>query len=156
VVFFSPVLQVGASLFSIVLSLISITSQDIERAFLLNDARRLEAQFSADIRLTLDLPDPLSFSDQVSSEQAFFIFQGVFRRYVTLEFIPETAFYQAEAGGPIVVKARWSFTDPSNNDRFGLRVFFLLEHYGAPPGVRARPGRPGPAWKIIEIKAEKI
>ncbi len=149
-------LQVGASLFSIVVSLVSITSQDIERAFLQNSARRLQALVGPDIRLTVYLPDPLSFSDQVSPEQAFFIFQRIFRRYVTREFLIEPGFYQAEPGGPLVVKARWSFADAANNDRFVLRVFFLLDR--DKPRPAAKPGlvRAGPAWKIIEIKAEKI
>ncbi len=153
---FSPVLQVSASLFSIVLSLVSITSQDVEKAFLQNDARRLQAQISSDVRLTVYLPDPLSFSDQVSRDQAFFIFQRIFRRYVTLEFLLQPGFYQAMPRGPLVITARWSFSDSMNNDRFVLRVFFLLDQEKSRPVARSGGVRAGPAWKIIEIKAEKI
>ena len=153
---FSPVLQVGASLLSIVVSLVSITSQDIEKAFLQNSARRLQALVEADSRLTVYLPDPLSFSDQVSPEQAFFIFQRIFRRYVTREFLIESGFYQAEPGGPLVVKARWSFADTNNNDRFVLRVFFLLDREASRPAAPPGRVRDGPVWKIVEIKAEKI
>ena len=153
-------LQVGASVLSVFLSLISVSTQDLERSFLQNNPHLLHAQFSDRVRLNISLPEPISFSDQVSTQQAFFFFQNIFSRYATLEFFPEPGFYQAP-GNHFILKARWSFRDNSNNDQFVFQVFFLLQREMTPaggPGQASRTGRPGPpaAWKITEIKAAKI
>jgi hypothetical protein len=152
----SAVLQVGALVFSVVLSLVSLPGQNIERSFLHNDARLLYAQLSHETRLSVYLPEPLSFSDQVSDEQAFFLFQRIFQRYVTLEFIPDPQIFHPEAGAPLIVKARWFLTDASNNSRYALRIYFMLQP--ETPVRTPRPsGQPLPfPWRIIEIKAEKI
>lgn len=111
---------------------------------------------AAGTRLSIYLPEPLSYSDQVSDEQAFFLFQRVFRRYATLEFFPEPGFFQAEPGRSLIITARWSFIDRANNDRFVLRLFFLLEA-GTGPGSPGRArGRSAFPWRIAEIKAEKL
>lgn len=154
-------LQVGASLLSVFLSLISVSTQDLERSFLQNNPRLLHAQFSDRARLNISLPEPISFSDQLSSQQAFFFFQNVFSRYATLEFFPEPGFYQAPGHNHFILKARWSFRDNSSNDQFVFQVFFLLQREATPaggPGRLSRTGRPGTpaAWKITEIKAAKI
>lgn len=149
-------LQVSASLFSIVLSLVSIPAQNIEKSFLLNDVRQLHSQLSHETRLSIYLPEPLSFSDQVSDEQAFFLFQRIFRRYVTLEFIPEQRIFQAQPQGPIIIKARWFFTDAVNNNRYALRIYFLLQPETAAAVTRPDLRRTPSPWRIIEIKAEKI
>jgi hypothetical protein len=154
------VLQVTASLFSILLSLVSVATQDIEKAFLLNSASQLHVQFSRQSRLSLYLPEPLSFSDQLSNEQAFFFFQNIFARYSTLEFFPEPGGSLRPGRGHFIFKARWSFQDTRTGDRFVFRLYFLLEREqtAAPSSARGRPGRrrTGLPWKIAEIKAEKI
>jgi hypothetical protein len=155
------VLQVGATLLSVFLSLISVSTRDLERSFLQNDPRLLHAQFSDRVRLNISLPEPISFSDQLSPRQAFFFFQNVFSRYATLEFFPEPGFYQAPGHSHFILKARWSFRDNSSNDQFVFQVFFLLQREAAAAGDAgkfSRDGRPGSpaAWKITEIKAAKI
>lgn len=148
-------LQVAASLFSVVLSLVSLPAQNIEKSFVRNDVRLLHSQLSHETRINIYLPEPLSFSDQVSDEQAFFLFERIFRRCLTLEFIPEPRIFQSQPGGPIILKARWFLTDTSNNSRFALRVYFMLQPErpaeAARPGSRRLPSR----WRITEIKAEK-
>jgi hypothetical protein len=155
------VLQVGASLLSVFLSLISVSTQDLERSFLQNNPRLLHAQFSDRVRLNISLPEPIAFSDQVSSRQAFFFFQNIFSRYATLEFFPEPGFFQTPGHNHFILKARWSFRDNSSNDQFVFQVFFLLQREMAPTGAPGRSSRtdsPGllAAWKVTEIKAAKI
>jgi len=155
------VLQVGASLLSVFLSLISVPTQDLERSFLQNNPRLLQAQFSDRVRLNISLPEPIAFSDQVSSQQAFFFFQNIFSHFATLEFFPEPGFFQTPGLSHFILKARWSFRDNSNNDQFVFQVFFLLQREMAldgTPGRSPRNGNPGisAAWKVTEIKAAKI
>jgi hypothetical protein len=155
------VLHVSASLFSVLISLTALTTQDIEKSFLLNNPRLIHARFSTRARLNIYLPEPISFSDQLSDQQAFFLFQNIFRRYSTLEFFPESKISPISEEGRSFFRARWSFRDNTNNDRFVFRVFFLLQKEKPPASVRTRgprpPGSDPPSlWKITEIKAEKI
>jgi hypothetical protein len=154
------VLQVGVSLFSIIISLFSVTTQGIEKAFLQNSSGQLQTQLSRRIKLNISLPEPISFSDQISSEQAFFFFQDLFSRYATLEFFPEPEVFQPPGTRLLIFKARWSFRDNRNNDQSVFEVFFLLrpENPSAEAGRRAGTRGAGPSalWKITEIKAEKI
>jgi hypothetical protein len=155
------VLQVGVSLFSVIISLFSVTTQGIEKAFLQNSSGQLQTQLSLRTKLNISLPEPISFSDQISSEQAFFFFQDLFSRYATLEFFPEPEVFQPPGTRLLIFKARWSFRDNRNNDQSVFEVFFLLqpENPSAEAGGRRsgmRGARPPALWKITEIKAEKI
>ena len=154
-------LQVGVSLFSVIISLFSVTTQGIEKAFLQNSSGQLQTQLSLRTKLNISLPEPISFSDQISSEQAFFFFQDLFSRYATLEFFPEPEVFQPPGTRLLIFKARWSFRDNRNNDQSVFEVFFLLqpENPSAEAGGRrsgTRGARPPALWKITEIKAEKI
>lgn len=154
-------LQVGVSLLSIIISLFSVTTQGIEKAFLQNSSGQLQTQLSRRIKLNISLPEPISFSDQISSEQAFFFFQDLFSRYATLEFFPEPEVFQPPGTSLLIFKARWSFRDNRNNDQSVFEVFFLLQHEtpSAEAGGRrsgTRGAGPPAQWKITEIKAEKI
>ena len=154
-------LHASASLFALVLSLAAITTQDIEKSFLLNDPGSIHARFSTQARINIYLPEPVSFSDQLSDEQAFFLFQNIFARYSTLEFFPESEPPLISDEGRSIFQARWSFRDRTNNDRFVFRVFFLLQkETPQTSGGGPRPRSPGltvrDLWKITEIKAEKI
>ena len=66
-----------------ILSFLSLTlnnaAQGIEKAFLQNDPAFLYALLDADSYINVSLPDPISFSDQLSNEQAFYLFRKVRR-----------------------------------------------------------------------------
>ncbi len=154
-------LQIGVPLFSIIISLFSVTTQGIEKAFLQNSSAQLQTHLSLRIKLSISLPEPISFSDQISSEQAFFFFQDLFSRYATLEFFPEPEVFQPPGTSLLIFKARWSFRDNRNNDQSVFEIFFLLQHEKPPAEARVlrertRGGGPPALWKITEIKAEKI
>ena len=154
-------LYVSASLFSIFATLAAVTTQDIDKAFLLNNPSLIHARFSTRSRLAIYLPEPLSFSDQLSDQQAFFLFQNIFKRFSTMEFFPESQVNLVPEEGRFLFRARWSFQDRANNDRFVFRLFILLQKEKPAPGSLRRNSRsigpPLPAlWKITEIKAEKI
>ncbi len=122
------------------------TTRDIERAFLQNNPQLLYANLSGRRRINVSLPDPIFFSDQLSSQQTHFLFKDIFRSYTTFEFYSEQNAVGTENGFPIY-RARWSFRDRKNGDQFLFYVFFFLEQEPLPGGR---------AWKIIEIKAKKI
>ena len=139
--------QVGALLLSLFLSLPSSVTADIEKAFLQNDARWLLSRFPAGRPVSVALPEPISFSDQISREQAFFLFKKIFRTYSTFEFFPEADLFVPPSGDRAVFKARWSFLD-ENEKQFVFETYFY---------VRSRPdGRDGHVWEITEIKADRL
>jgi hypothetical protein len=139
--------QVGALLLSLFLSLPSSVTADIEKAFLQNDARWLLARLPAGRPVSVALPDPISFSDQISREQTFFLFKKIFRTYSTFEFFPETNLFLSPSGDRAVFKARWSFLD-KNEKQFVFETYFY---------VRSRAdGRNGLVWEITEIKADRL
>lgn len=139
--------QVGALLLGFFLSFPSSFTADIERAFLQNDARWLLVRLPADRPVSIALPEPISFSDQISREQAYFLFRNIFRSYATFEFFPEPNVYASPRGDRGIFKARWSFLDASEKQ-------FVFEAYFH---VQSRPdGRGGVVWEITEIKADRL
>jgi len=141
------VAQVGAFLLSLFLSLPSSMTADIERAFLQNDARWLLARFPAGRPVSIALPEPIAFSDQVSREQAYYLFAGIFRTYSTFEFFLEPGLFASLSGGRAIFKARWSFLDKAEKP-------FVFEAYFY---VRSREGgRERIVWEITEIKADRL
>ena len=108
----------------LILSLLSQTTRAIERSFFQNSPAVLHSLLTQRGHINISLPEPFSFSDQISSEQAFFFFRKLYRTYATFEFY-------ADAELPILIherstifKARWSFRDKANNDQYVLQVFF--------------------------------
>jgi len=132
-------------LLTALLSLLSPVTQEIEKAFLQNNPKILYSLFSLESSINISLPEPISFSDQVSSEQAYFLFRKIFSSFTTLEFYSEEEFPFSTENQSFIFKARWSFKDNKNNNQYPINIFFYLineKHKNS--------------WKIIEIKAEKI
>ncbi|MDD8025727.1 MAG: hypothetical protein PHI34_04380 [Acidobacteriota bacterium] len=141
--------SLGLGLLSFFLSVYSTVPRTIEQAFLENDAGRLASLFSNESPLLISLPEPLSFSDLVSREQAALVFERIFRSYPTFEFYPESGSAPAFDRGGFILKVRWSFSSRSTSDQKPLRVFLRLK-------PETRPGRKKPLWAIVEIRAEPV
>jgi len=149
-------------LLTILFSLISTTTQDIEKSFLQNDAKMLYEQFSAKSFINISLPEPISFSDQLSNQQAYFLFKRIFSNYLTFEFYSESELPFADGQGNYIFKARWSFKNKKNNNQHVFHIFFYLTEK-KPPEMRHSQEEPlikiesvKGKWKITEIKAEKF
>jgi hypothetical protein len=144
---------VSAGIFPLVvaLSIFSQTTRTIERAFFQNDPGALFSLLSKRDHINISLPDPISFSDQVSSEQALFLFRQIHSTYVTLEFYSgsELPVFWEDNGS--LFKARWSFKNKKNNNLYVFQVFFYLINE-----EEAKADGPPDAWRIVEIKAQKL
>ena len=146
-------------LLTVVVSLLPATTQDIEKAFLQNNPKILYSLFSAKSSINISLPEPISFSDQLSNQQAYFLFRKIFSAFTTLEFYSEKELPPEVENQNFIFKARWSFRDNKNNDQYAIHIFFYLikEKNGA---SKFRLGLKNEnlknSWKIIEIKAERI
>ena len=130
--------------------LLPSTTQNIERAFLQNDARMLHSLFPPQSHINISLPEPISFSDQVSNQQAYFLFQKIFSSYTTFEFYSENQPTSIEEKSAII-KTRWSFRDKKNRNQYVFNIFFYLIKLPS-----KAEGKTGEAWKITEIRAAKI
>lgn len=137
-------------LLSIFSTILPLTTQNIERAFLQNDARKLYSLFPPLSHINISFPEPLSFSDQVSNQQAYFLFKKIFSSYETFEFYTENDPTSIEEQSAIL-KTRWSFRDKRNRNQYVFHVFFYL--IKLPPSEEDETGE---VWKIIEIKAATI
>ena len=124
------------------LFLFSPTEKGIERAFYQNNARLLYALLSPENQINISLPEPVSFSDQVSAEQALFLFRQIYSTFLTFEFYADSELPVIAKKNSLIFKARWSFKNKKNNDLYVLQVFFYL--------IKDRD------WRITEIKAEKL
>ena len=130
--------------------LLPSTTQNIERCFLQNDAQMLYSLFPPQSHINISLPEPISFSDQVSNQQAYFLFQKIFSSYITFEFYSENQPTSIE-GMSAIIKARWSFRDKKNRNQYVVNIFFYL--IKRPSTAEDQSGE---AWKITEIRAAKI
>lgn len=131
-----------------VLSLIfTSTVQNIELSFLQNNPKILYSLLSSQNNISISFPQPISFSDQVSNQQAYFLFRRLLKRYSTFEFFSDPL-PSWTPNASFIVKARWSFKDRKNN-RYVYIVFFHLlnEPKETTRGTIQE-------WKITEIKAE--
>lgn len=126
------------------------TTQNIERSFLQNDAKMLYSLFPPQSYINISLPEPISFSDQVSNQQAYFLFQKIFSSYITFEFYSENQPASIE-GESAIIKTRWSFRDKKNRNQYVFNIFFYLAKLPSTP-----EGQRGEDWKIIEIRAATI
>lgn len=150
-------------LISAVLSFsLSITAKNIENSFLQNNSKRLYSLFSSTSHLNISFPEPISFSDQLSNQQAYFLFQQIFSTYSTFEFYSESIlplFFEKDG---FIFKARWSFRNKKDNNLYVLHIFFYLMNEGFPE--RRAPTQPAKnrseniseIWKITEIKSERF
>jgi hypothetical protein len=142
------VAQLGLGLIVAFQSFFSIVPRTIERAFLENDPSVLASLFSRDTPLLVSLPQPLVFSDMLTGEQAYWVFERIFRTYQTIEFFPEVDRVPVFSSGGFILKSRWSLKDPSSQTQWVLQVFWHIR-----PGTPA--GRKKPLWAVTEIKAEE-
>lgn len=133
------------------LSLISQTTRTIEKAFFQDDPQLLFSLLSAQGHINISLPEPISFSDQMSPEQAFFFFRQIYATYSTFEFYGDSDLPVLAKGGSFIFKARWSFKNKRNNNQYVLQAFFRLIREQPPPR-----GGPLIPWRITEIKAETL
>ncbi len=153
------VANLSVVLLTIVVSLLPATTQDIEKAFLQNNPKILYSLFSAKSSVNISLPEPISFSDQLSNQQAYFLFRKILSAFTTLEFYSEKEVPSDLENQNFIFKARWSFQENKNNDQYVIHIFFYLikEENGASEfrlGLKNENIKN--SWKIIEIKAEKI
>jgi hypothetical protein len=143
--------QVGVFILSLILSLLSTPAKNIEKSFLQNNSRLLYEIFTPDSRMNISLPDPISFADQLSSQQTYFLFQELFSVYTTFEFYLESESPHFTEGGGVILKARWSFRNKKNANQYVFEVFIYL---AMKDPLRRRPGQT--FWTISEIRAEKL
>ena len=144
----------SAFLISSLLAFVPSVTLDIGEACTANSARALTRLLSPTAGLHVSLPDPISFSDRLSQEQAYFLFERIFAVHRTFEFVPERELTLVPGNPGFIFKARWSFRDTRNDNPYLFRVFF---HIIPRPGARAAGGLPSRVeWEIVEIKAERL
>lgn len=132
------------SFFSIPLS---TTTQNIEKSFLQENPQILLSLFPRDSHINISLPEPISFSDYISSQQTYFLFRKIFASYSTFEFYSERQLYN-KLKKTVIVKASWSFRDKRNDTQYVYNIFFYLIY------EKSRGGsQPEASWKITEIRA---
>lgn len=139
---------------SLLLSLPSPPGSSIERAFLQNSAEILEGLVTRSGDIPISLPDPLSRADLVSREQTALVFKQIFSVFKTSEFFLDPVFstFAGSPGG--ILQARWSFVNQRTGNQYPFRIFFYVaperELHGSSGGA------PGLAFKIVEIRAERL
>lgn len=146
--------------FTILSSFLSTTTKAIENSFLQNSPKILHTLFSQTSHVNISFPEPISFSDQLSNQQAYFLFQKIFSTYTTFEFYSESNIPSFIEKDSYIFKARWSFRNKKNNDLFVFHIFFYLKKAEFPK-IRALPNQAKTdslkeIWKITEIRAEKF
>jgi len=144
------VVNVVLTLIAILPLFISTTTQNIEKAFLQNNSKLLLTLLPPKSYINISLPAPISFADQVSNQQAYFLFKKIFSSYSTFEFYSERQKTTLQSDRTIL-KARWSFRDKKNNNQYVFNIFFYLKRDEVQDKEQKKD-----VWKIIEIKAEKI
>jgi hypothetical protein len=141
--------QLSLCILSVFLSLVSFVTKNTEKSFLQNNPRLLLSLLSTDTPINISFPEPISFSDEISGQQAYFLFKQIFQTYTTFEFFPEIGTPPSLEKGRFIFKASWSFYN-KNLNQVRFRIYFY---------VRAEPGpssKAGDSWKIAEIKAERL
>jgi len=157
------VISLGSFLISAILSFsLSITAKNIENSFLQNNSKKLYSLFSSTSHLNISFPEPISFSDQLSNQQAYFLFQQVFSTYSTFEFYSESnipLYFEKES---FIFKARWSFRNKKDNNLYVLHIFFYLMNEGflksraSSESSKIKPEDISEIWEITEIRAERF
>jgi hypothetical protein len=145
--------HLSVGLLSSLLTLLAPTVDGIGQACLDNDAGDLARYFSR-TEINVSLPDPISFSDEVSPEQAYFLFHGIFSKFKSFEFSPDPRLSSLAGRPGCILKVRWSFRNVKDDSP----SLFLMMFYLVPEPREARPPSSpvGSAWKIMEIKAERL
>jgi hypothetical protein len=139
---------------SVLLALPFPITARVEKAFLQNSPQILRELLTSAGTIPVSLPEPLSFADQLSPDQAYLVFGRIFSVFKTTEFTtdPQLSALPGLPGG--ILKARWSFRNERTGDQYPFRIYFFVVPERLPPSGGA-PGR-GIAFKIVEIRAEKL
>jgi hypothetical protein len=133
------------------LSLLSQTTRSIEKAFFQDDPWLLYSLLTTGGHVYISLPEPISFSDQISPQQALFFFRQVYAEYSTFEFYADSELPVLAKPESFIFKARWSFKNKKSDNQHVFQVFFHLAREMLPDG-RSRQV----PWRITEIKAESL
>ena len=125
----------------------------VETAFLQGSPEVLREVLASDGTIPVSLPEPLSFADHLSPDQAFLVFKRIFAVFKTTEFMtePRLSALPGAAGG--ILKARWSFRDERTGAQVPLRVHFFVVPVRLPPAAVRGPWL---SFKIVEIRAERL
>ena len=127
--------------------LFATTSQNIEQAFLQNSPKMLHSLLSTHSNVNISLPQPISFSDQLSNQQAYFFFRQILSSYSTSGFFSDQQ-PSSTSNNSFIIKARWSFKDRKNKMYVFLVFFYFInEPVQTKDGIKNQ-------WKISEIRAE--
>jgi len=145
------VASIGLLPFLLTLSLLSQTTRTIEKAFFQDDPRLLYSLLSTQGHVHISFPEPISFSDQISPQQAYFFFRRIAALYATFEFYADSERPVLAKENRFIFKARWSFKNKKNDNQHVFQVFFHLVREKLPN----RSGLQHP-WRISEIKAESL
>jgi hypothetical protein len=145
------VASIGLFPLLLTLSLLSQTTRTIEKAFFQDDPKLLYSLLSTQGHIHISFPEPISFSDQISPQQAFFFFRQITSAYSTFEFYADSELPVPAKENRFIFKARWSFKNKKNDDQHVFQVFFHLIREKLPGG-----GRLQHPWRISEIKAESL
>jgi hypothetical protein len=114
-------------------------TRDITEAWAANDVRRHQT-LSPAAGLHVSLPGPIAFSDRVSREQAYFLFERIFAVHGTYEFVPEPDLTIVPGKPGFIFKARWSFRD-RRNGTIPVPSFFMSVSAGPPTDGRSSRSR---------------
>lgn len=131
------------------LTLLTLTSRNIERTFLQNNAASLAALCEPESAIQVSLPEPIGFSDVLSPGQLKVFFEQLFARWPTFEFFIESPLPLFLPGDRWFIRARWSFLEKKSLKQYVFRIYFQVK-------MTERLRRRGAEWRIIEIRAEKI
>lgn len=128
-------------------------TKPLEQAFLQNDAKILKGFFPPGGAISISLPDPISFADQVSSEQAYFLFKRIFAIFRTTEFFIDSRMSSLPDEPDRIVKARWSYQNLRIGIQDTIMVFFYFTHDRA--NQERKTAGDKASWRIRDIRAEK-
>lgn len=108
--------------------------------------------FSDSTHVNISFPEPITFSDQLSHQQAYFFFKKIFSTYTTFEFYSESDLPLFHNEENFIFKARWSFINKKNNNQHVFHIYFYLMNESL--GRKIEPSKE--IWKITEIRAERL
>lgn len=121
----------------------------LENAFLQNEAQQLVVLLPSSAPVMISLPEPLSFSDCYSPDQARAVVDKIFNEARTQEFFVDqpNPLVCNERGA--IISARWSFVSENNSKKYVLRLYFFIS--------LETPQKPGKIRALIkEIRAERL
>lgn len=125
-------------------------TRSVERAFLQNSPEVLRGALSPSGGIPVSLPDPVSFADQLSSDQVYLLFKQIFRVFKTMEFYVNPVIFSLPGKPGGILRARWSIRNERTGMQYPFRVFFFV----LPEAVSG--SKATVALRVVEIRAEKL